>query len=346
MSSLSTLSASLPTKATTAKQPPPQSRNSTAKAIRRLRARLLFLPTGCDHAGLDHAGLGRAVRRRGGRRRHGAGQRPGVTGPGVAVPPALDAALGVPAGRGLRGFRHGGTLPRRAPTGPAPPRPPTPARRGDDVLEEDRHPVGTGQRHPPVGVLVDGAGLVLRTPVADRVGQRDAQHPGRGQRQVAVQGQDRLVDVGALGETGAAAYLREPGLPLGGRGGELRRRGRPGGARAGAGAARGRRPGSPPTAAGRGWSPRPGTTRASARRAAARRRRARTTGSRCRGCRARAGSRAPPARRRRGPRRRRRRPPGAPRAPGRRPAPRGRSGRRCPGPPVRPRGSTTAGTAR
>jgi len=34
--------------------------------------------------------------------------------------------------------------------------------------------VGAGQRDPPVGVLVRRAGLVLRLPVADQVGERDA----------------------------------------------------------------------------------------------------------------------------------------------------------------------------
>ena len=46
VSSLTALSTSLPTKATTAKQPPTKSRNSTAKTIRMLRAMWLFL-TGC-----------------------------------------------------------------------------------------------------------------------------------------------------------------------------------------------------------------------------------------------------------------------------------------------------------
>ena len=43
---------------------------------------------------------------------------------------------------------------------------------GEHVLEQHRAAVGTAQRNPPVGVFVGGARLVLRAPIADRVGQR------------------------------------------------------------------------------------------------------------------------------------------------------------------------------
>ena len=75
--------------------------------------------------------------------------------------------------------------------------------------------VGTAEGHPPVGVLVDGAGLVLRTPVAHRVGQRDAPQPRRRPRQVGVQRLDRRLDVGTVAlEQPDPAELAQPGLAL------------------------------------------------------------------------------------------------------------------------------------
>src|SRR5690242_16505801 len=42
------------------------------------------------------------------------------------------------------------------------------------VLEEDRPPVGVGERQPPVRVLPARSGLVLRAQVADRISECDA----------------------------------------------------------------------------------------------------------------------------------------------------------------------------
>ncbi len=91
------------------------------------------------------------------------------------------------------------------------------ARGGEHVLEQHRLLVGAGQRHPPVGVLVGGARLVLGAPVADRVGERDAAQPRRGQRQVAVQRRGsrprprRLV---VRADQPAPAHLGQPRLAL------------------------------------------------------------------------------------------------------------------------------------
>src|SRR5215213_2531442 len=56
-------------------------------------------------------------------------------------------------------------------------------RAGHQVVEQHRRPGPVGERQPPVGVLVVGARLVHGPPVADDVGQRDAEQaaPGRGQ---------------------------------------------------------------------------------------------------------------------------------------------------------------------
>ena len=63
--------------------------------------------------------------------------------------------------------------------------------------------VGPGQRHPPVGVLVLGAGLVDDADVADEVGHRDAEHARGSLGQEPVQGLHRLGDLGVLGEQAA-----------------------------------------------------------------------------------------------------------------------------------------------
>ena len=213
---------------------------------------------------------------------------------------------------------------------------------GEHVLEQQRRAVRTGQRHPPVRVLVGGARLVLGAHVADRIGQRQREQPRRGPAQVAVQRQrstSSIVGVGAAAARPGAARPARPPARRGRRPVPRRRAGSAGPARRAAG--RAHRPDSRPSAAGRGWSPRTGSTPATARPAAVRRRRrgrARTTGSRCRAGRARAGSRAPTARRCRGPRRPRPRRPGAPPARRCRSSPRGRSARRCPRSAGRPSG--------
>src|SRR3954470_4763244 len=47
--------------------------------------------------------------------------------------------------------------------------------RADEVVEQHRPSGAVGQRQPPVGVLVVGAGLVDGAPVTRRVGEGDAQ---------------------------------------------------------------------------------------------------------------------------------------------------------------------------
>ena len=71
-----------------------------------------------------------------------------------------------------------------APLGPAPSPQVGGPRRRDHVLQQQRRPVGAGERDAPVGVLVGGPGLVLGAPVAHRVGQRDTAQPGRRAREV------------------------------------------------------------------------------------------------------------------------------------------------------------------
>ena len=44
---------------------------------------------------------------------------------------------------------------------------------GQHVLQRQRRAVRPGERHPPVRVLVDGARLILRAPIADQVRERD-----------------------------------------------------------------------------------------------------------------------------------------------------------------------------
>ena len=213
-------------------------------------------------------------------------------------------------------------------------------------------PSGPAQRHPPVRVFVGGARLILGAQVADGVGQRQRQQPRRRAAQIPVQRADHLVDAGVVqiaAQQPDAAQFGQPGGLLAAIGGQFLV-GRTGSAaRARRAAGRVHPPDSPASAAGRGWSPTTGSTRATARRAADRRHRrgpARTTGSTCRTGPARAGSRAPTARRCPDPRRRRRRRRGAPPARRCRSSPRGRSGRRCPRSAASPSGSTTAGTAR
>ena len=48
-----------------------------------------------------------------------------------------------------------------------------------ELLQQHRTASAIGDRHPPVGVLLIGPGLVLRPPIAHDIRQRDADEPGR-----------------------------------------------------------------------------------------------------------------------------------------------------------------------
>jgi hypothetical protein len=61
---------------------------------------------------------------------------------------------------------------------------------GEHVLEHHLSAVGAGQRNPPVGVLVGGAGLVLGPAITHRVGQRHSQQPRRRSAQIPIKGEN------------------------------------------------------------------------------------------------------------------------------------------------------------
>ena len=84
-------------------------------------------------------------------------------------------------------------------------------------------PSGTAERYPPVGVLVDRAGLVLRAPLTDRIGEGEAAQPGRSGGQHAVQRRDgRGHVVGRVpGEKSACPQQVEPRRLLGAIGGQF-----------------------------------------------------------------------------------------------------------------------------
>src|SRR5919197_5764161 len=63
-------------------------------------------------------------------------------------------------------------------------------RRTGQLLQRHRAALRVRDRQPPVRVLVPGAREVLRAAVADRVGEPDADHAGRGAQQETVDGLD------------------------------------------------------------------------------------------------------------------------------------------------------------
>lgn len=124
-----------------------------------------------------------------------------------------------PTGRAVSGprFERSPSFPRRpGRSRRARPRPAWRPGVGEHVFEQHVAPVRTGQRDPPVGVFVCGAGLVLGATVTDGVGERQPQQPRRRPAQVLVQRQDDLLRVVfAFIEQPHPAQLGQPRRQLG-----------------------------------------------------------------------------------------------------------------------------------
>jgi hypothetical protein len=84
------------------------------------------------------------------------------------------------------------------------------------ILDQDRLAVGPAQRDPPVRVLVRGPRLILRTPFADRIRQRNPDQLGRRMRDVLMQGLHDPLDVTVgVAQQMTLAQRRQPGVTVG-----------------------------------------------------------------------------------------------------------------------------------